>query len=136
MRLRNRMSAVAIVVPILFAGVMVEPAQAVTQKTCHGYRSGISYDGYLTFSNATTPVVSYKIIGGLGSRTGSVSVNDYGTRGYVRHYVTNDAIQDGAWHVLQGPYSRLSPRDVDASFNFRDSSGVAVGSCWITTFKL
>jgi len=136
MRLRTRMSAVAIVVPILFAGVMVEPAQAFTQKTCHGYRSGISYDGYIKFSNATTSVVSYKIIGGLGSRTGSASVNDYGTVGYVRRYATNDAIQDGAWHVLQGPYSRISPRDVDASFNFRDSTGVAVGSCWIPTFQL
>jgi len=65
------------------------------------------YIGYIYLSNTSTPVVSYKIV--IGNNSGGNSANVYVSDGGVapsRTYQTAEGIQDGAYHAMQGPYSR------------------------------
>jgi len=65
------------------------------------------YIGYIYLSNTSTPVVSYKIV--IGNNSGGNSANVYVSDGGVapsRTYQTLKGIQDGAYHAMQGPYSR------------------------------
>jgi serine/threonine protein kinase len=66
------------------------------------------YIGYIYLANTSTPVVSYKIV--IGNNSGGNSANVYVSDGGVapsRTYQTAEGIQDGAYHAMQGPYSRV-----------------------------
>lgn len=65
------------------------------------------YIGHIYLSDTSTPVVSYKILTGdnSGGNSADVSVSDGGVAP-SRTYQTLKGIQDGAYHAMQGPYSR------------------------------